>query len=164
MTDESKSRWPQEWNDELRRLILEERVSFGAAAYLMTQKFKRQFTRNMTIARAHRMGLGGRTPQAQKNVARRKSVWDKPRRMSLPAKITREPRPQQYPRMAERPPETVAERVDGTCQFIDGDDHKKCGAPVSGQTNWCEHHRRLCYQPHIGRPSNPAPMPHIRRW
>lgn len=170
-------KWTQEEDDMLRRVVLVERKSFGVAARELAQAFRKSavtFTRNACISRAHRLGLGGRTKQEDKRYNKDPSTRSPDKRKNHPAApnmpLVRIARPirsiNEHPVTAYTPPARTRtlELVDGTCQFIGRESNAvKCSNPCDGQTNWCEEHRRLCYQPMKYDP-NPKPMPGLRRW
>jgi hypothetical protein len=164
MTKGTAIKWTAEEDAMLAQLIVTSRVSFGVAAREMSIKFPNsavKFTRNACISRAHRLQLEGRTAYENNRSPSERSPYKQrntPREPSL--SIFWLPRPRPNPKPFPKTHKT--EIVDGTCQFIDNND-KKCRKPYDGQTNWCEEHRKLCYEVRHAN-ANPRPMPGLRRW
>lgn len=173
--------WSKEEDEALTRLMIEERCSCGVAASRLARLFPTRkssdqpFTRNSVIGRVHRLGLSGRIPTKQKPSSiggghKGASPRAKP---SVPQVKLERKRPDPAAPKAKSTHQPVSnrtvERVDGTCQWINGDvraEHHRCGKPATATSNWCEHHLKLAYQPYVGRKDNPAPMPgsNMRRW
>lgn len=160
MTLNHALKWTQDEDVMLKRLVIDERKSFGVAAAELKRKFPESavtFTRNACISRAHRLQLGGRTKQEDKwcnqppgarSPDKRKNLPSPPSlpliRLSRPAPSLISHDPSEYEPMLNA---RRAELVDGTCQFIGQTWREKCARPCDGQTNYCEYHRSLCYQP-----------------
>lgn len=180
----SNTTWSEAEDAALRELVEVKRMSAGVAAmnlnnlFPMREHSRNDFTRNSVIGRCHRLQLNGRVhpdhmPSGSKGQGKRKPYKrDNRTAQSFSGRDPTGTRPRhvlEHPSRRSYQTATPAPReiVDKTCQFIFGDvreDFKKCGHPVSSGTNWCEHHRQLCYQPIVHK-SNPAPMPgNMRRW
>lgn len=148
----TKYRWTAEEDTMLTRLVTTEGKSFGVAALEMSAAFKQsavKFTRNACISRAHRLGIGNRIKTQEKPCNRppgKRSSYGAP---SKP--VLRLNRPSILKQLEYQPPRShrPIELVDGTCQYIDHRSNKKCSSLCDGNTNWCEAHRRICYQPRM---------------
>lgn len=143
-------RWTAEEDTLLERLIVREHKTFTEAALHMAAAFKNskvKFNANSCISRAHRLELGfrknhERKPYSGSGEPRRAYAEPSPPRLKLP------PQPKTTHRYRPLEPARF-EVVDGTCQFIQGDNYEKCGKPHDGQTNWCSEHKALCYAPRL---------------
>lgn len=175
----SNATWSAAEDAALRELVEVKRMSAGVAALNLNDMFptrehsRNAFTRNSVIGRCHRLQLNGRVhpdhmPSGSKGQGPRKPYKrDNKTVQSFSGRDPTGTRPRHVIAHPGRPSYQTAtpaprEIVDKTCQYIETD--TKCGEPISGSTNWCEHHRRLCYQP-VAHKANPAPMPgNMKRW
>lgn len=114
-------------------------------------------TRNAVIGKLHRMGIHKAYPQhVAKRVHTKKVTPSLPRVAPLEA---RSPLPlirKAKPAVTPKPVEPGFGRFElvslnaGQCRFAVSShrhEHLFCGAPVIGNTSWCEEHARRVYQP-----------------
>jgi len=150
-----KGRWSDEELDEMRVAIVDKKMSGGDTATHLSQKFGRQFTRNMVIGMAKRHGFElsaapGRSRSTKTRVA--------PRPHRLPAIRAAAPPTQPAP-IQIAPPSlvedwsplriTLLELREGLCRWPLGDPRSEsfgfCGAPNEPGKSYCPHCARIAY-------------------
>lgn len=162
-------RWTPERDEQLHKLASESLTAEKIAAAL-----GRDFTRNMVIGRANRIGAslgavrarpGKRRPPPQPSKPTRRAP-EKPAQRQKPslAPVSLSPAP-----AAPEPPVAAVEPLPSEpqadnrvtiadlrmpisqCRWIDGEpthDAVYCGAPVKPGSSWCSEHREHCYVPY----------------
>jgi hypothetical protein len=116
-----------------------ENKSFAEIRDAINATFKTTLTRNACIGQARRLELPVRPkPIALALHARVKQRSPLPRRVVVKEK----PKPKR--------PLTIYEVGHGDCRFPEGTKSPFlfCGAETNGGSSWCDHHRKIVFNPH----------------
>lgn len=167
-----RDNWPPEQAELLRKLRVDQRLSFGAISKLIPGK-----SRNACIAKAHRMGLSGEVvtkstrskrvkpsnpAQTSANSSRSTSPWQQEPFVPLGDDLVIPP--------DER--KTLQMLTENCCRWPFGDpqdaDFHFCGKQKVTGLPYCEFHARRAFQPAVPRsraPAEPqrAPEPILQR-